>query len=50
MKNTSEMGEVDEKILFDSCGGIWSGPTIVEGKAVLFETSKIGRSAAESPR
>jgi hypothetical protein len=50
MKSTSEMEKIDEKILFDSCGGTWSGPTIAEGKAVLFESSKIGRTAAESPR
>jgi hypothetical protein len=50
MKSAGEMGKVDEKILFDSCGGIWNGPTLVEGKAVLFETSNLRRDGEESPR
>jgi hypothetical protein len=50
MKSTEEMGKIDEKILFDSCGGAWSGETLVEGKSVLFETSKLPRDGRESPR
>jgi hypothetical protein len=50
MKHSAEMGNIDEKILFDSCGGAWSGETLVEGKAVLFESSNLRRDGGGSPR
>ncbi len=49
MKSAAEREQVDEKILFDSCGISTAGP-LQEGRAVLFEFPGERRDGGGSPR